>query len=139
MHLSRGKRAVWGSTKCRKIYADKDLRRYRTRCGSVPVRLGARGALARVEVDTRFFKGNAPSACSIDACTGQAPGDWQELLPRTALSPDRRHSFDTGLRQTSDITYVRLHWEFVYLAVLMDVFTRAIRGGERARSTRRSP
>lgn len=28
----------------------------------------------------------------------------------------------------SDITYVRLRREFVYLAVLMDVFTRSIRG-----------
>jgi putative transposase len=28
----------------------------------------------------------------------------------------------------ADITYVRLHQEFVYLAVLMDVFTRSIRG-----------
>jgi putative transposase len=28
----------------------------------------------------------------------------------------------------SDITYVRLHDEFVYLAVLMDVYTRGIRG-----------
>jgi transposase InsO family protein len=28
----------------------------------------------------------------------------------------------------SDITYIRLHREFVYLAVIMDVFTRSIRG-----------
>jgi putative transposase len=28
----------------------------------------------------------------------------------------------------SDITYIRLHAEFVYLAVIMDVFTRSIRG-----------
>jgi putative transposase len=28
----------------------------------------------------------------------------------------------------SDITYIRLHYEFVYLAVIMDVFTRSIRG-----------
>jgi len=28
----------------------------------------------------------------------------------------------------SDITYIRLRYEFVYLAVIMDVFTRAIRG-----------
>lgn len=34
----------------------------------------------------------------------------------------------------ADITYVRVRSEFVYLAVLMDVFTRAIRGGELGRS-----
>lgn len=28
----------------------------------------------------------------------------------------------------SDITYVRLHTEFIYLAIIMDVFTRAVRG-----------
>lgn len=29
----------------------------------------------------------------------------------------------------ADITYVRVRTEFVYLAVLMDVFTRRVRGG----------
>ena len=33
-----------------------------------------------------------------------------------------------------DITYIRLEQEFVYLAVLMDVFTRSIRGWHLARS-----
>ena len=33
----------------------------------------------------------------------------------------------------ADITYVRLQREFVYLAVLMDVYTRAIRGWELSR------
>ena len=31
------------------------------------VRLGAAGAIRRVEVDTRHFKGNAPGACSLEA------------------------------------------------------------------------
>lgn len=34
----------------------------------------------------------------------------------------------------SDITYIRLRQEFVYLAVIMDVFTRAIRGWHLART-----
>lgn len=34
----------------------------------------------------------------------------------------------------SDVTYVRLHAEFVYLAVIMDVHTRSIRGWELGRS-----
>jgi len=34
----------------------------------------------------------------------------------------------------ADITYVRLRDDFVYLAVLMDVFTRAVRGWELGRS-----
>ena len=34
----------------------------------------------------------------------------------------------------SDITYIQLHWETVYLAVIMDVYTRAIRGWHLGRS-----
>lgn len=34
----------------------------------------------------------------------------------------------------ADITYIRLHTEFVYLAVIMDVFTRSIRGGHLGRT-----
>lgn len=34
----------------------------------------------------------------------------------------------------ADITYIRLHREFVYLAVVMDVFTRRIRGWQLSRS-----
>jgi len=34
----------------------------------------------------------------------------------------------------ADITYIRLRTEFVYLAVLMDVFTRSIRGWQLSRS-----
>jgi putative transposase len=34
----------------------------------------------------------------------------------------------------ADITYVRLHSEFVYLAIVMDVFTRSIRGWQLGRS-----
>ena len=34
----------------------------------------------------------------------------------------------------SDLTYIRLHTEFIYLAVVMDVFTRDIRGWHLSRS-----
>jgi putative transposase len=45
------------------------------------------------------------------------------------LSIDRPNQVWVG-----DITYIRLQEEFVYLAVLMDVFTRSIRGWHLARS-----
>jgi transposase InsO family protein len=34
----------------------------------------------------------------------------------------------------SDITYIRLHQEYVYLAIIMDVFTRSIRGWSLSRT-----
>ena len=60
------------------------------------------GTIQRVEVDTRHFKGNAPGACSLEACLTDdaavrpAPdgASWRELLPRTPLQPHARHAFD---------------------------------------------
>jgi allantoicase len=74
------------------------------------VRLGARGTITRVEVDTRHFKGNAPAACSLDVCTAAVPGDdWQELLPRTPLQSDSHHGFDKTLRSIAGVTHARLN------------------------------
>jgi putative transposase len=60
---------------------------------------------------------------------------------RRTRTTDSRHDFpryqnlvkDLTIRRpnqvwVADITYIRLHQEFVYLAVIMDVFTRSIRG-----------
>src|SRR5437588_8201421 len=62
------------------------------------VRLGAPGAVQRVVVDTRFFKGNAPGWCSLDGASAQLPASlddlqWRELMPRTPLVPDTVHTF----------------------------------------------
>lgn len=43
------------------------------------------------------------------------------------LVQDREVTFPDQV-WVSDITYIRLRYEFVYLAVIMDVYTRAIRG-----------
>jgi transposase InsO family protein len=66
---------------------------------------------------------------------------------RTTRTTNSNHAFPryanlvqtleiTGPEQVwvADITYVRLRTEFVYLAVLMDVFTRAIRGWQLGRN-----
>jgi allantoicase len=82
------------------------------------VRLAARGAVERIELDTDHFKGNAPGACMIECCdtgtTGaDAPFDaaqpaWRELLPRTALQPHTRHRFAREMMRQS-CTHVRLN------------------------------
>jgi len=72
--------------------------------------------------------------------TGKAPG-------RRVRTTDSNHAFprytnlvaDLAVERpdqvwVADITFVRLRSEFVYLAVLMDVFTRRIRGWELSRS-----
>lgn len=58
------------------------------------------------------------------------------LLIRQRCGPD--HAEFVICDHTIDITYVRLQAEFVYLAVLMDVYTRSIRGWHLARSLEQS-
>ena len=72
------------------------------------VKLGAHGTIARAEVDTTHFKGNAPAACSLEASTSGA-GDWRELLPRSLLTADRRHTFETAAPRIDGVTHVRLN------------------------------
>jgi len=81
------------------------------------IRLAAPGMIRRVEVDTRHFKGNAPGACGLAACAVEnetlllealdAPGLWQELLPRTSLQPHARHSFESEILSSERATHVR--------------------------------
>jgi allantoicase len=67
------------------------------------VRLAARGTLTRVEIDTDYYKGNAPGSCMLEWC--DAPGAiaaelagkktrWNILVPETPLEPDGRHEFE---------------------------------------------
>ncbi|WP_433724148.1 allantoicase [Nocardia sp. CA-129566] len=78
----------------------------------VTVRLGARGAVRRVEIDTSNYVGNAPGWAVLrgaDAASGadlDDPSSWTELLPRTRLQPDARHFFRIGAGEP--VTHVRL-------------------------------
>ena len=77
------------------------------------VRLGHRGTIRRVEVDTNHFKGNFPESCRIEVCDAPpAPADratvldldraqWVELLPRTKLRADTRHFYEAELDKSA--------------------------------------
>src|SRR5581483_9745389 len=57
------------------------------------VRLGARGVVRGIDVETTHFKGNYPESCAFDVATigdgDRAPdvgrATWHEVLPRTPL------------------------------------------------------
>lgn len=81
------------------------------------VRLGVPGVVRGVVVDTAFFRGNYPDACSIDACA--APSDafvealldparttWTEILPRAKLEGNSKNVF--AVESTAAFTHVRL-------------------------------
>lgn len=65
------------------------------------LRLGARGVIHRVEIDTDHFKGNAPGSALLETMDAPSPrsfeepqGAWETLLPQTPLQPHSRHRFD---------------------------------------------
>jgi allantoicase len=77
------------------------------------VRLGARGVVRGVVVDTSFFRGNYPSHCSIDACAVRPEDDidsltnWIEILPKSALQGDSENLF--VIESPYAFTHLRLH------------------------------
>ncbi|MGB9181449.1 MAG: allantoicase [Pyrinomonadaceae bacterium] len=80
------------------------------------IKLGARGLVKRVEVDTAHFKGNFPESFSLEACgAGEVETaefsnlSWQEILPRTRLQAHTRHFFDDEIKAIGPVTHVRFN------------------------------
>jgi len=84
----------------------------------VIVRLGHRGAIEAVEIDTTHFKGNAPESASLEAADAPGAADparlgalrWEPLVPRTTLRGHARHRIALpGGRGGTPATHVRLN------------------------------
>jgi len=80
----------------------------------VILKLGRKGRLARIEVDTAFFKGNYPARCSLRGIAldreedlESSSANWPVILPAVALGPDQLHIFDSQLKHAGEITHVR--------------------------------
>lgn len=59
------------------------------------LRLPRRAIVRKIEVDTAYFKGNYPAACSLESGDAKTPPHkWKTLLPKTPLNADMRHFFD---------------------------------------------
>jgi allantoicase len=82
------------------------------------VRLGRKGVIHRLEVDTSHFKGNFPESCSLEArdATGTSDevalntqGSWKEVLARTTLQAHTCHHFESEIKPVGAITHVRFN------------------------------
>jgi len=82
------------------------------------LKLGHRGVLQQIIVDTTYFKGNYPDRCSIEgvlAADQQNIGEtletlnWQEILPPTKLSPHQQHIFESHLVDIGAVNLLRLN------------------------------
>ncbi len=58
----------------------------------VIVSLGAIGRISRIELNTRFYKGNYPDRCSIEGSLVE--DDWEMVLGEQKMLPDHLHCFD---------------------------------------------
>ena len=73
------------------------------------VKLGARGVIRGVDIDTSHFTGNYPPAASLEACVGEPREDtqWTELLAPVPLGPSAHHFH--AIASDKAWTHVRLH------------------------------
>ena len=91
-----------------------ETRRHAGRSGDwVVIRLGVPGRLHAVDVDTRFFSGNQPTACAIDGCVLDLLDDptaptvaWTPLVETTPLKPDSQNLM--AVRSHRRWTHLRL-------------------------------
>lgn len=74
------------------------------------VRLGHRGAISKIEVDTNHFKGNFPESCLIEVCDAASHDPrafdpesavWTPLLARTKLKASHRHTYSKELHRAA--------------------------------------
>jgi allantoicase len=73
----------------------------------VVVRLAEEGVVRIAEVDTRFFKGNAPRSFSLEGRRAEQAEDFRQLLGETWLRPHVRHRFRVPAHEP--VTHVRLN------------------------------
>ena len=71
------------------------------------IRLGYAGSVARLVLDTSFYRYNASEAVSVTGSSfGDGTGDWSLLLPRTGLQPDTVH--DLRAKPAPPVGFVRV-------------------------------
>ena len=81
----------------------------------VVLRLGRRGVVEHVDLDTTHFKGNFPESASVEVCDiagSAAPSDevaWRELLARTTLRANARHRLVVPPGKRAPVSHVRLN------------------------------
>jgi allantoicase len=133
------------------VYDGWETRRRRGPAGGLPgpdeqdwviVRLGAAGVVHAVVVDTAFFTGNFPQACSVEACYASGYPDlaaleraqWTQIVPRSPLKGDTPHVFEVppGRRYShvrlrifpdGGVARLRVHGEVVPDPELLDGLT----------------
>jgi allantoicase len=77
------------------------------------VKLGRRGSVKSLEVDTNWFKGNFPESCWLEGIDSEsdvsASADWFPILERSKLRAHTRHYYTDAIKNADrPCTHVRL-------------------------------
>jgi allantoicase len=81
----------------------------------VIVRLGHKGKVEEVLVDTCHFKGNYPDTCSLEGCLSDTSkfnpdkANWQEILSKVKLEADHEHNYKDEIQAKGPFTHIRLN------------------------------
>lgn len=82
----------------------------------VILKLGHKGTINTVCVDTHHFKGNYPDTCSIEGAvlaSAESPeaadASWEELLPKSKLEAHKEHYFHDEISNHGPYTHIRLN------------------------------
>lgn len=84
----------------------------------VVIKLGSRGRIRRVEVDTAYFKGNFPESCSLEAIDSVDAAiesltdpslSWKPVLPRIKLQAHTRHFLENEVLDAGMVSDVRFN------------------------------
>lgn len=75
------------------------------------IKLGVKGILKGVDIDTSYFTGNFPPGAMIEACLSEGePGEgatWVTVVEPTTLGPDAHHLIE--INYDEPINWLRLH------------------------------
>ncbi|XPF94753.1 allantoicase [Colwellia sp. RE-S-Sl-9] len=86
------------------------------------IRLGIRGVIKGFDIDTNYFRGNAPQTVSVEACVSEVqPNDdtvWHTILAESAVEPHSQNLFE--LTQASAGELLEKSWTHVRLNMFPD-------------------
>jgi allantoicase len=79
----------------------------------VILRLGTKGTIQKITIDTNFFKGNYPDRCKLEGCVADndamvEEGNWKTLLPETKLQAHKEQQFEKEIVDHGPYTHVKL-------------------------------
>ncbi|MDZ4712507.1 MAG: allantoicase [bacterium] len=84
----------------------------------VILKLAHRGEIKKINVDTNYFKGNFPDACSIEGLNNNEISDdavtdpklnWKVLLPKSKLKGHFENMFEKEIKDIGVVSHVRLN------------------------------